>query len=78
MTEEFNLSGFALIGDMTHKEIMGEILDHQRVSLERMEPDDAKMMLIQIRMAKYQRRLMEEAQFGNGGQPIQFWNGGHG
>lgn len=79
MAEEMNLTGFAIISDMTPEEMAAEIIAYQRDAMGRAHPDQLKLMLIQIRAAKYQKRMMDEAQFGDGEGPIQgigFLSGG--
>lgn len=61
MTDQFDLSGIKLIGEMTTEEIIDELTDQWRKDLRGKEVSELKQMLIAVRIDRIQTRMIEEA-----------------
>lgn len=55
------LTGFNMLRDMTKEQLIGEILEQHRGTLEGMELPQLRVNVIELRVQDYKRRLAEEA-----------------
>lgn len=59
--EPFTVYGFALIGDMSKEELIGELVSQWRKDLSEKDMIELKKMVIAVRMHHIQDRMIQEA-----------------
>lgn len=68
MTDNSQLYGFKLIGEMEREELIEEIAGQQRNQLDKMNIEQLKSIVVDYRTTMYRHRLVDEAGF-NDDQP---------